>query len=52
MTSKELTSEASGSGQQIKDEPNVIGAMYDDTYGLLDKEGDAFRWDNVYQMFK
>jgi hypothetical protein len=26
--------------------------MYDDTSGLLEKEGDALRWGDVYQMFK
>jgi hypothetical protein len=26
--------------------------MYDDTSGLLEKEGDALIWGNVYQMFK
>jgi hypothetical protein len=26
--------------------------MYDDTFGLLDKEGDTRKWGAVYQMFK
>jgi hypothetical protein len=30
----------------------VVGAMYDDTYGLLEKEGETLKWGNVYQMFK
>jgi hypothetical protein len=33
-TNKEPTTEASGSGQQIEDKFDVVGAMYDDTYGL------------------
>jgi len=30
----------------------VVGDMYDDTYGLLEKEGETLRWGNVYRMFK
>jgi hypothetical protein len=26
--------------------------MYEDTSGLLNKEGNALRWGNVYQVFK
>jgi hypothetical protein len=53
MTSKAPATEAFGSGQQIEDEPDTPGAMYDDdTTGLLEKEGDALRWGDVYQMFK
>jgi hypothetical protein len=26
--------------------------MYDDTTGILEKEGDALRWGDVYQLFK
>jgi hypothetical protein len=51
-TSKSQTTKASLSGQQIEDELNIIGAMYDDTYGLLEKEGDALIWGDVYHMLK
>jgi hypothetical protein len=30
----------------------VVGDMYDDTFGLLEKEGETLKWGNVYQMFK
>jgi hypothetical protein len=50
--SKAPNTKASASSQQDEDEPEVVGAMYDDTSGLLEKEGETLRWGNVYQMFK
>jgi hypothetical protein len=50
--SKTLGTEASGSGQQTEGEPKVIGATYDDTYGLLEKDGETLKWGEVYHMFK
>jgi hypothetical protein len=50
--SKAFVTEASGSGRQIEDEPNVVGATYDDTSGLLEKEGETLKWGDVYHMFK
>jgi hypothetical protein len=52
MTSKAPTTEAFGSGQQIKDESDTLRAMYGDTYGLIEKEGDALICKDIYQMFK
>jgi hypothetical protein len=37
---------------QIEDEPDIVGAMYNDTSGFLEKGEDALRWGDVYQMFK
>jgi hypothetical protein len=50
--SKALGIEASGSGQQIEGEPEVIKATYDDTSGLLEKDGETLKWGEVYHMFK
>jgi hypothetical protein len=44
-TSKTPTIEASRGHQQIEDEPNIVGAMYEDTYGLIYKERDALSVD-------
>jgi hypothetical protein len=30
----------------------VIKATYDDTYGLLEKDGETLKWGEVYHMFK
>jgi hypothetical protein len=30
----------------------VVGDMYDEKYGLIEKEGETLKWVNVYQMFK
>jgi hypothetical protein len=51
-TSKELGTKASGSGQWIEGELEVIGATYNDTYGLLEKDGETLKWGEVYHMFK
>jgi hypothetical protein len=51
-TSKVLGTEASGSGQQTEGEPKVIRATYDDTSGLLEKDGEMLKWGEVYHMFK
>jgi hypothetical protein len=52
MTRNTPTTEGSGSGQQIEYELDTPGAMYNDTYGLLEKEGEELRWGEVHKMFK
>jgi hypothetical protein len=44
MTSKVPSIEASRSGKHIEYEPDTPGAMYDNTFGILEKEGDALIW--------
>jgi hypothetical protein len=51
-TSKALVIEASGSDRHIQDEPDVVGARYDDNSGILEKEGETLKWGDVYNMFK
>jgi hypothetical protein len=51
-TRKAPTTEASGSGHQHEDEPDIIGVMYDDTTRFLEKGEDSLKWGDIYQMFK
>jgi hypothetical protein len=44
--------EASKSGRQHEDEPDIVGAMYNDTSGFLEKGEDSLKWGDIYQMFK
>jgi hypothetical protein len=30
----------------------VVGATYDDTSGILEKQGETLKWGDVYHMFK
>jgi hypothetical protein len=50
--SKALGTDASGSGKQTEGEPKVVGDTYDDTYGLLEKDGEIVKWGEVYHMFR
>jgi hypothetical protein len=52
VANKTAIVEASGSGKQIEDEPEVASPIYDDTTGILEKEGETLKWGEVYQMFK
>lgn len=52
VPTKSSVMEASHSGRKIKNEPNVAGATYGDTFGILDKEGETLKWEYVYQIFK
>jgi hypothetical protein len=40
-----------GSFQQTK-EVEIVRAIYDDTIGLLEKNGEILKWGEVYYMFK
>jgi hypothetical protein len=51
-TNKALVTEASGSGRKIEDGTNISKAVYNDTYGFLEKGEDALRWGDIYHMFK
>lgn len=50
--SKVPNTKASASVWQDEDEPEVVGDMYDDTFGLIEKEGEIIKGGNVYHMFK
>jgi hypothetical protein len=52
IASKALGTEALGSGQQTKGKREVIEATYNDTYGLLEKDGETLKWGELYHMFK
>jgi hypothetical protein len=43
--------EPSGSSQQTTDTESVR-TVYDNTSGILDKEGEILKWGEVYHMFK
>jgi hypothetical protein len=51
VAGKAVRVEASGSSQQTG-EVDIVGATYDDTYGLLEKDGETLKWGEVYYMFK
>jgi hypothetical protein len=48
---KAFVTGASGSDRQVKEEPNMVGATFDDTSRLLEKEGEKHKWVDVYCMF-
>jgi hypothetical protein len=50
-TMKPAGVEPSGNSQQTV-ETKSVRAVYDDTSGLLDKEGETLKWGEVYYMFK
>jgi len=50
--SKVPNTKASASVWQDEDEPEVVGDMYDDTFGLIEKEGEIIKGGNVYHMVK
>jgi hypothetical protein len=52
VMSKVQNTKVSSSNPQDEDKPEVVGPMYDDTFGLLEKGGETLKWGNVYQMFK
>jgi hypothetical protein len=52
MTSKASGAEASGSTQQVEGELEIIGATYDDTTGILEKDRETLKWGEIYHMFK
>jgi hypothetical protein len=52
MEKKASWAEASGSTQQVEGELDIIGATYDDTIGILDKDGETLKWGDIYQMLK
>jgi hypothetical protein len=52
MTSKLQATEASDSDQNIEYETNTPRSMYDDASRLLEKEGDALIWGDMYDMLK
>jgi hypothetical protein len=51
-TRKAPATEASRSGCRIEDGPDIVGEVYNDTSGLLEKGEDLLRWGGVDQMFK
>lgn len=52
VTSKTPNTKAYASGWQDEDEPEVVGDMYDDTFGLIEKGGEIIKGGNVYHVFK
>jgi hypothetical protein len=51
MMMKPIGVEPSGSSQQTI-ETESVRTVYDDTSGLLDKDGETLKWGEVYYMFK
>jgi hypothetical protein len=43
--------EASASGSHQEEEEDILGPIYDDTKGFIDK-GTSVKWGEVFQMFK
>jgi hypothetical protein len=44
--------EASGISQQLEGDPYIIGATYDDTSRLLEKDEETLKWGEIYHMLK
>jgi hypothetical protein len=38
--------------KQAEGEPKIVRATYDDTPGLLEKDGETLKWGEIYHMFK
>jgi hypothetical protein len=51
MVEKEIGVEPSSSSQQTV-EVEIVGTIYDDTSGLLEKDGETLKWGEFYYMFK
>ena len=52
MVGKAFGAEASGSTHQAEGELEIIGATYDDTIGILEKDRETLKWGEVYDMSK
>ena len=52
VASKTTTVKASGGVKQIEDKLEVASLVYDDTIGVLEKEGETLKRGEVYQNFK
>jgi hypothetical protein len=46
-TRKTMTTQVFRSGRHIEDEPDIVGAMYNDNSKFLDKGEDVLRWGDV-----
>jgi len=51
MTGKVSRAKPSRISQQAE-EVEIVEAIYDDTTGLLEKDGETLKWGEVYYMFK